>query len=180
MLTCVVPLFTSCVEGDLYDLYDEDMSTDEAITKKKMTKDNSTYNCGVCSAAYIMGDGDLYDGLDVVLDKCNKRGMDINYGTTWNSGEMQGLMNDLYGGDYWHYMSRTATNSYGMSVDLTESMKDVFRNESYPMILIIPNHIVVATGYYYNWNHKLKVNYYDAQAGQSGSYFVSEIDGVIY
>lgn len=52
LLFCVVTMMSSCVQGDLYELYDEELSLNNII-QKKITKDvtPSLYSCGVCCAA---------------------------------------------------------------------------------------------------------------------------------
>lgn len=50
-------MMSSCVEGDLYDLYDEDFDINDLTVRKKTTKDvfgeASPEQCGFCCMAYI-------------------------------------------------------------------------------------------------------------------------------
>lgn len=57
VLITFTSLISSCVEGDLYDLYDEELSLNDLTVKKKTTKDvygeASQEQCGFCCMAYI-------------------------------------------------------------------------------------------------------------------------------
>ena len=50
-------MISSCVKGDLYDLYDEDLSISDLTVRKKTTKDIfgevSSAQCGFCCMVYI-------------------------------------------------------------------------------------------------------------------------------
>lgn len=53
MLTCLNAFFTSCIQGDLYELYEDDM--EYQIPIKKLAKENviSEAQCGFCCMAHI-------------------------------------------------------------------------------------------------------------------------------
>ena len=56
VLISFTSLMSSCVEGDLYDLYDEDLDISSFIHNKKQSKEAplSSMSCGICCIAYII------------------------------------------------------------------------------------------------------------------------------
>lgn len=55
LLFCVVTIMSSCVQGDLYELYDDNLSIEKYLLVNKTTKDYavSSAQCGFCCMAYI-------------------------------------------------------------------------------------------------------------------------------
>lgn len=61
-LFCVMSMMSSCVQGDLYDLYEDELSMMSQVPRNKITKDNavSDAQCGICCMAYLK-----YGNVDV-------------------------------------------------------------------------------------------------------------------
>lgn len=55
LLFCVVSMMSSCVQGDLYDLYEDELCMMSQVPRNKKTKENvvSEAQCGICCMAYL-------------------------------------------------------------------------------------------------------------------------------
>lgn len=77
MLTCVVSLFTSCVQGDMFDLYDED-GMEIMFPRKKGAKDNGSQLQGEVK------DSPYYHRIVKALQTgCGPRALDSKFPGKW-------------------------------------------------------------------------------------------------
>lgn len=76
MLTCVISMFTSCVQGDMYELYDD--STAFSLPRGKKGKDNGSQTSNNSQ------NGDNYRRIVYWSDSyCNQRSLTCKWGTDW-------------------------------------------------------------------------------------------------
>lgn len=207
ILFCIIAIFSSCVQGDLYDeLYDEyDVSSPR--TKKSKSDGNTignAYSCGACCAAYIKsgcnrpGTSDYDIAMQRVIEACNAHTPRINYQNSSGAtgSELQSFFNAIMSG-HWEIQSRDGQdpntdevipNYFGTTIDA------IIINGTYPMLVEFKEggigHWVVAThftkekekGFFKNKYTEIvnEVDYYDPWAEGGGTKNMEDIKFVIY
>lgn len=153
LFLCLLTFMSSCVETDLYELYDDnDFIQGYAPRQKKSKESNySSYTCGVCCVAYIINNNNsnITVTLETVINKCNNLGISWGSQTPLTESQIESLLEACIPNSNWNHLTWNATiNGIVQPNYYASEMTSLFEGDNYPMVINTgSNHWIVAESY---------------------------------
>ena len=138
LMITLASMMSSCVDGDLYDLYDEeDLDINSFIHNKKQSKEGpqTSVSCGICCIAYILSQTDSIGfnaALNIAVSTCN--GLHLNPQDPLSIDQIAAILNNC--NQTFTFKTRNATvNGVYMEGYFNDDVNNILRTGTYPVIV---------------------------------------------